>query len=248
MVITTVLFYVVARERWGWNPLATLALAAIFLIIDLAFFGANIIKVTHGGWFPLLLAAMVYIVMTTWKKGRRILSERIKAEARPLEDFLQEKMRRPPTRVSGAAIYMNSNATMTPPALLHNLEHNKVLHERVIFLTVKTEQAPYVEPDERVKVEPLNPGLYRIRVLYGFMEDPNIPQALENLQAPGLALDLRETSYFLGRETIISTKRPGMARWREKLFSLISRNATTATAYFGLPPGRVVELGEQIEI
>jgi KUP system potassium uptake protein len=248
MVITTVLLYIVARERWGWNPLATLAMAAIFLIIDLAFFGANIIKVTHGGWFPLLLAAIVYVVMTTWKKGRRILSERIKAEARPLEDFLQEIMRRPPTRVTGTAIYMNSNATMTPPALLHNLQHNKVLHERVIFLTVKTEPAPYVAPEERVKVEPLNHGLYRIRVLYGFMEDPDIPQALENLQVPGLELDLRETSYFLGRETIISTKRPGMARWREKLFSLISRNATTATAYFGLPPGRVVELGEQIEI
>ena len=143
---------------------------------------------------------------------------------------------------------MNSNATMTPPALLHNLEHNKVLHERVIFLTVKTELTPSVAPDERVKVEPLSQGLYRIRILYGFMEDPDIPQALENLHMPGLELNLRETSYFLGRETIISTKRPGMARWREKLFSLISRNATTATAYFGLPPGRVVELGEQIEI
>jgi KUP system potassium uptake protein len=248
MVITTMLFYIVARERWGWNLLAAGALAGFFLIIDLAFFGANIIKVAQGGWFPLLLAALIFVVMTTWKKGRRILAERIKAEARPLEDFLQEITQRPPTRVSGTAIFMNSNASMTPPALLHNLEHNKVLHERVLFLTVKTEQVPYVALEERVKVAPLNQGLYRLTVLYGFMEDPDIPQVLENLQVPGLALDLRETTYFLGRETIIATHRPGMALWRERLFSLISRNATTATAYFGLPPDRVVELGEQIEI
>jgi KUP system potassium uptake protein len=248
MVITTLLFYVVARERWGWSLLATGVLAALFLVIDLAFFGANIVKVTHGGWFPLLLAAIIFIVMTTWKKGRRILSERIQAEARPLEDFLQEITRQPPTRVSGTAIFMNSNAATTPPALLHNLEHNRVLHERVLFLTVKTELVPHIAAEERVKVETLSHGLYRMTVLYGFMEDPDIPQVLENLQVPGLALDLREITYFLGRETIIATKRPGMALWREKLFSLISRNATTATAYFGLPPDRVVELGEQIEI
>jgi KUP system potassium uptake protein len=248
MVITTLLFYVVARERWGWNLLATGALAAFFLVIDLAFFGANIIKVAQGGWFPLLLAALIFIVMTTWKKGRCILSERIQAEARPLEDFLQKITRQPPTRVSGTAIFMNSNAAMMPPALSHNLEHNKVLHERVLFLTVKTEQVPYVAPEERVKTETLSHGLYRIKVLYGFMEDPDIPQVLASLQVRGLVLDLRETTYFLGRETIIATKRPGMALWREKLFSLLSRNATTATAYFGLPPNRVVELGEQIEI
>jgi KUP system potassium uptake protein len=248
MVITTLLFYVVARERWGWGLLPTGMMAVFFLVIDLAFFGANIIKVAQGGWFPLLLAALIFIVMTTWQKGRRILSERIQAEARPLEDFLQEIKRQPPTRVSGTAIFMNSNAATMPPTLLHNLEHNKVLHERVLFLTVKTEQVPYVAPEERVKTEPLSQGLYRIKVLYGFMEDPDIPQVLANLQVRGLALDLRETTYFLGRETIIATKRPGMALWREKLFSLLSRNATTATAYFGLPPNRVVELGEQIEI
>ena len=248
MVITTILFYVVARERWGWNLLTAGALAAFFLVIDLAFFGANIIKVAHGGWFPLLLAVTIFIVMTTWKKGRRILSERIQSEARPLEDFLQEITRHPPTRVTGTAIFMNSHSSMTPPALLHNLEHNKVLHESVLFLTVKTEQVPYVAPEERVKVESLSNGLCRINVFYGFMEDPDIPNVLENVQVPGLELDLQETSYFLGRETIIATSRPGMAIWREKLFSIISRNATTATAYFRLPPDRVVELGEQIEI
>jgi KUP system potassium uptake protein len=248
MVITTVLFYVVARECWGWNRWATGALAAAFLIIDFAFFGANIIKVAHGGWFPLLLAVLIFTVMTTWKAGRHILAQRIQAEAQPLEDFLQGITQQPPTRVSGTAIFMNSNDAMTPPALLHNLEHNKVLHQRVIFLTVKTEQQPYVSLEERVNVETLSSGFYRLKIFYGFMEDPDILQVLKDLRAPGLELNLQETTYFLGRETIISTNRPGMARWRENLFSLIARNASTATAFFNLPPDRVVELGEQIEI
>ena len=248
MVITTILFYVVARERWGWSRLLTGALCAVFLIIDLAFFGANIVKVTHGGWFPLLLAAMVFTVMMTWKKGRRILSERIQSDAQPLEEFLQEMGRHKPTRVKGAAIFMNGNATKTPPALMHNLEHNKVLHERVMFLTVKTKQVPYVEPEERVEIESIGNGFYRLRVFYGYMEDPDIPKVLANLDAPGLVFEPEETTYFLGRETIIASKRPGMALWREKIFALISRNANSATAYFCLPPDRVVEMGSQIEI
>jgi KUP system potassium uptake protein len=248
MVITTILFYVVARRVWGWALLPTALLAFFFLIIDLAFFGANIIKVAHGGWFPLLLAALVFIVMTTWKKGRRILNERIQMEARPLEEFLEEMARRPPTRVPGMAIFMNGNASRTPPALLHNLEHNKVLHERVLFLTVKTKQIPFVAPEERVEVESLGNGFHRLKVYYGFMEDPDIPKVLENLQMPGFAYVPEHTTYFLGRETIIASKRPGMALWREKIFSIISHNATSATAYFCIPPDRVVEMGEQIEI
>lgn len=248
MVITTVLFYVVARRVWGWGLLPAAALALFFLIIDLAFFGANIIKVAHGGWFPLLLAALVFVVMTTWKKGRRILNERIQTEARPLEEFLQEMVRRPPMRVPGTAIFMNGNASRTPPALLHNLEHNKVLHERVLFLTVKTKQIPFVAAEERVEIESLGNGFHRLKVYYGFMEDPDIPEVLENLRMPGFAYVSQDTTYFLGRETIIASKRPGMAPWREKIFSIISHNATSATAYFCLPPDRVVEMGEQIEI
>ena len=248
MVITTILFYVVARRIWGWSLLPTAALALFFGIIDLAFFGANIIKVAQGGWFPLLLAALVFVVMTTWKKGRRILNERIQTEARPLEEFLEEMERRPPTRVPGTAIFMNGNASRTPPALLHNLEHNKVLHERVLFLTVKTKQVPFVAPEERVEVEPLGNGFHRLKVFYGFMEDPDIPKVLENLRMPGFAYVPQDTTYFLGRETIIASKRPGMALWREKIFSIISHNATSATAYFCIPPDRVVEMGEQIEI
>jgi KUP system potassium uptake protein len=248
MVITTILFYVVARRIWGWSLVPTAALALFFVIIDLAFFGANIIKVAQGGWFPLLLATLVFIVMTTWKKGRRILNERIQTEARPLEEFLQEMERRPPTRVPGTAIFMNGNASRTPPALLHNLEHNKVLHEKVVCLTVKTKQVPFVAPEERVEIEALGNGFHRLKVYYGFMEDPDIPNVLKNLSMPGFAYVQQDTTYFLGRETIIASKRPGMALWREKIFSVISHNATSATAYFCIPPDRVVEMGEQIEI
>ncbi|HLA12637.1 MAG TPA: potassium transporter Kup [Pyrinomonadaceae bacterium] len=248
MVITTVLLYVVARQRWGWSWWTAGALMTFFLIIDLAFFGANIIKLASGGWFPLLLAAFVFTLMTTWKKGRRILNERIQRESQPLEDFLQEVARRPPLRVPGSAVFMNGNASRTPPALFHNLQHNKVLHDQVLFLTVKTRLVPYVDPSERVEVEGIGNGFYRLRVFYGFMEDPNIPKVLKALEVPGLKLNLKETTYFLGRETIMASKRPGMALWREKIFALISANATSATAYFCLPPDRVVELGSQIEI
>ena len=248
MVITTILFYVVARKVWQWSFLPAAGLATFFLIIDLAFFGANIIKVAHGGWFPLLLAAVVFIVMTTWKKGRRILNERIQSESRPLEEFLQDMERRPPTRVPGTAIFMNGNASRTPPALLHNLEHNKVLHQRVLFLTVKTKQIPFVAQEERLEVESLGNGFHRVKVYYGFMEDPDIPEVLNAINVPGWKYDPKETTYFLGRETIIASKRPGMAPWREKMFSIIAHNATSATAYFCLPPDRVVEMGEQIEI
>jgi KUP system potassium uptake protein len=249
MVITTVLFYVVARKLWGWSFLPTAALCSFFLVIDLAFFGANIIKVLDGGWFPLFLAAVIFTMMMTWKKGRNILAARIQEQSEPLDDFLQEIIRKPPTRVPGTAVFMNGNASRTPPALLHNLEHNKVLHERVLFITVKTRQVPFVASEDRVQFEALANNFYRLRVYYGYMEDPDIPNVLENLNQPELTLNLKEITYFLGRETIIASEKPsGMAIWREKLFSLLSRNATTATAYFCLPPDRVVELGEQIEI
>ncbi|MBI4264686.1 MAG: potassium transporter Kup [Acidobacteria bacterium] len=249
MVITTVLLYVVARDRWRWGALTAGGVAAVFLVVDLAFFGANIIKVAQGGWMPLALAAAVYLVMTTWKGGRRILAERIQAEARPLTEFLQETQRQGVTRVPGTAIFMNGTASKTPAALRHNLEHNKVLHERAVFVTVKTQQVPHVPSRERLEVEDFGSGLYRVKVYYGFMEEPNIPQALAGAAERLGRFDPRDATYFLGRETIIATRRRrGMAVWRERLFALMSRNATTATAYFGIPPDRVVELGEQIEI
>jgi KUP system potassium uptake protein len=249
MVITTLLFYVVAHERWGWNAFAMGAMTVVFLVIDGAFFGANIIKVGQGGWFPLVIAGTVFTLLVTWKRGRRILAERIQREAKPLEVFLKEVHAQKIMRVPGTAIFMSGTASKTPPALMHNIEHNKVLHEQVIFVTVKTEQVPYVADDERLAVEHLGDGIFRAKVHYGFMEDPNIPEIL--VAAAGDALprfDPEDTTYFLGRETIISTRRRGMAVWREKLFAIMSRNATTATAFFGIPPDRVVELGEQIEL
>jgi KUP system potassium uptake protein len=249
MVITTVLFYVVARERWGWSGIAAGALTGLFLLIDLAFFGANIIKIAQGGWLPLLLAGAIFTVLLTWKRGRSILAHRIQAEAKPLDTYVAELLAQRVTRVTGTAIFMSGSASKTPPALLHNLEHNKVLHQQVIFVTVKTEQVPYVAEARRLRVEHFGDGIYRAKVHYGFMEEPNIPAVLERSAGQELPrFDPRDTTYFLGRETIISTSRPGMAKWREKLFALMSRNATTATAYFGIPPDRVVELGEQIEI
>jgi len=249
MAITTVLFYLVARKVWGWGLLPAAALCFVFIVIDLAFFGANIVKVLDGGWFPLLLAGLIFLVMMTWKKGRSILARRVQEETQDLEEFLSEIDKHPPMRVPGTAVFMNGNATRTPPALLHNLEHNKVLHKRVLFLTVKTRQLPFVDPADRVEYERLTNGFSRLRVFYGYMEDPNIPQVLENFDFPGFTFKPGETTYFLGRETIIaSNKYSGMSRWREKLFSLLSRNATTATAYFCIPPDRVVEMGEQVEI
>lgn len=249
MVITTILFYVVARELWNWRATPTLALCSIFVVIDLAFFGANIIKVADGGWFPLVLATVIFIVMLTWKKGRSILQTRISEETQPLEDFLYDFGHRAIHRVPGTAVFMNGNASKTPPALIRNLIHNKVLHEKVIFLTVKTRQIPYVSPSERYIFEPLGNGFTRIKVYYGYMEDPDIPRELMSISEPGFRFDASTATYFLGRETVISTsKYSTMSRWRERLFSLLLRNARSATSFFSIPPNRVVELGEQVEI
>jgi KUP system potassium uptake protein len=186
--------------------------------------------------------------MTTWKKGRRILASRMLSLAVPIEAFLGDIAQSPPVRVPGTAIFMNGTGTGTPPALEHNLEHNKVLHERVVLLTVKTRQVPHVGPEERVRVEPLGHEFYRVVINYGFMEDPDVPGVLADLGPSGPVFDPAETTYFLGRETVIASKQPGMMLWREKLFALMSRNASSATAYFCLPPDRVVEMGSQVEI
>ncbi len=249
MVITTVLLFFVARDRWNWGLLPAAALCSFFLVIDLAFFGANIIKILDGGWFPLLLAAIVFTIMITWKKGRSVLQQRAQAETEPIEDFLRDIAGQDIARVKGVAVFMNGNASRTPAALLHNLEHNKVLHERVLFVTVKTRPIPYVEAAERLRFETLSAGFTRVKIYYGYMEDPNIPRELANMAHQGFVFRAEDTTFFLGRETIISTRRySGMSKWREKLFSVLSRNANSATAYFKLPPGRVVEMGEQVEI
>jgi KUP system potassium uptake protein len=249
MVITAVLLHIVATERWKWPPALAFAVTGVFLSVDLAFFGANALKITQGGWLPLVIGAVLFTLMTTWKTGRQIVAQRLTARALPLEDFLARIVEHPPVRVPGTAVFMTAQPRGTPPALAHNLRYNKVLHEHIVRLMVTTERIPHVPPEEQVSIRRLGHGLFDVTVHYGFMEDPNIPKALAAARDRGLELDKDEDiAYFLGRETLIVTTISGMALWREKLFVLMARNAVRATAFFRLPPERVVELGVQVEI
>jgi KUP system potassium uptake protein len=232
MVITVLLLYVVMKERWRWPKWAALTVTSLFLTIDLAFFGANALKVLQGGWVTLAVAGALFTMMTTWKTGRRLLAERLTARALPLADFIATVDDLQSVRVPGTAVFMTAQPTGTPPALAHNLRYNKVLHEHVILLTVSTVQKPYVSRKERVSVEHLGQDLFNVRVRYGFMEDPDVPAALLQAHEQGLALDCDDLTYFLGRETVIVTSRQGMAKWREKLFVVMARNAVRATAFF----------------
>jgi len=248
MIITAILLHVVATTRWGWPlPVAT-AVTGVFLTIDFAFFGANLLKVLQGGWLPLFIGGLLFTLMTTWKTGRRLVAERLTARAVPLEGFIKSLRESPPRRVPGTAIFMSAQPQGTPPALAHNIRFNKVLHEHVVVLSVRTAVVPTVSPDEQVSATHLGENVYNVRVQYGFMQEPNVPQALLQARAQGVPLDLEDTTYFLGRETIIVTRHKGMAIWREKLFVLMTRNAVRATAFFRLPPERVVELGVQVEM
>jgi KUP system potassium uptake protein len=248
MVITVCLLYVVMTERWKWPKPAAVSVMALFLVIDLAFFGANALKILQGGWVTLAVAATIFILMTTWKTGRRLVAERLTARAIPLDDFMATVETLQPVRVPGTAVFMTAQPTGTPPALAHNLRYNKVLHERVVVLTVATAQVPHVPANDRVSVQPLGHSMFNVRLHYGFMDDPNVPEALLRAREQGLHIDLDDTTYFLGRETIIVTAQQGMAVWREKLFVVMARNAVRATAFFRLPPERVVELGVQVEM
>jgi KUP system potassium uptake protein len=248
MVLTATLLYVVATERWGWPKAPMAALTAAFLIVDFAFFGANLVKFLQGGWVAIVIGLALFTVMTTWKTGRRLVAERLTARATPLEDFCAVIATTPPQRVPGTAVFMTAQPQGTPPALAHNVRYNKVLHEHVVILTVRTTSTPHVDPEARVHVEPLGHGMYNVRVQYGFMEDPDVPLALAKARELGAEVDFEDLTYFLGRETIIPTKRRGMALWREKLFVVMTRNAARATAFFRLPTERVVELGVQVEV
>jgi len=248
MAITTCLAYVVARERWGMRRSILVPLVAVFLAIDLSFFGANIVKVAHGGWLPLTMGAVLFTLMTTWKRGRELLGEKLRASSLGLKELLESFGDNSPRRVPGTAIFMTGNPEIAPSAMLHNLKHNKVLHEQTLLLTIATEDMPHVPSTERVTVEHLPLGLRRITARYGFMEDPSIPDILKRCREAGLPFNVMSTSFFLGRETLIVSKKPGMAMWREALFVWMSRNARSATAFFRIPPNRVVELGAQVEL
>jgi KUP system potassium uptake protein len=247
MAITTVLLCVVAYQRWGWRR-AALVLGVAFLPIDLAFFGSNLLKLTHGGWFTLLVAGILFVLMSTWKRGRGVLRERLEEASLPLDLFLPDLETSTLPRVPGTAVFMTGDPAGTPPALLHNIKHNKVVHERTILLTLLTEDVPYVIEGERAAVKALDPGFYRVVGRYGFMEVPNVPALLESVRSEHFPIDLDQVSYFLGREQLISTGASGMGRWREGLFAYLARNAQSATAYFRVPPDRVVELGAQVEL
>jgi KUP system potassium uptake protein len=249
MLITTILFYVVARRRWHWPAAAALPVAAFFITIDLAFFGANMIKVAHGGWFPLLVSASILFLMLTWRKGRRVLGQRLGDICLSLDDFLPSVKDQSIRRVPGTAVYMSGNRTGTPLALLHNLKHNKVLHEQVVLLTVRTEEVPFLaDARDRVSLERMEEGFWRVQVHFGFMEKPDVPSALESVKEPGLRFHSMRTTYFIGRETILATRKLGLSAWRGSLFAWMTRNAGDVTSYFCLPPNGVVELGARVEV
>ncbi len=249
MIITTVLAYVVARDLLGWSVLTAGSITIAFLFCDLAFLGANLFKIAEGGWFPLLVASFVFLVMTTWRQGRQILNLRLREGALSPEDFVTSLRAHPPVRVSGTAVFMNRSGDVIPPALLHSLKHYKAMHKQVMLLTVMTEEVSHLRDEERLEVETLGEGIYRVTCRYGYMEEADIPKLLERVSTTlGVDIPPMDTTYFLGRETLIVTARPsGMATWREKLFASMMRNAESAARFFRLPPNRVVELGAQIE-
>jgi KUP system potassium uptake protein len=247
MAITTILLGVVAFRRWGWRR-GALAIALVFLPIDLAFLGSNLLKLTHGGWFSLVVAGVIFALMSTWKRGRDVLRERLEETALPLDLFLPDLETSTLPRVPGTAVFLTGDPAGTPLALLHNIKHNKIVHERTVFLTLLTEDVPYVVARERASVKELGQGFFRVVARYGFMEMPNVPALLRSIRFEGFPIDLDQASYFMGREQLIPTGGSGMGRWRETLFAYLARNAQSATVYFRVPPNRVVELGAQVEL
>ena len=248
MVITTLLASVVFIEIWRWSKLKTYLVVAVFLTIDLAFFSANALKIPDGGWVPLLIGLIIFTLMLTWKTGRNVVYTRLKADAMALEPFIEAIGAHPPTRVPGIALFMTPNPEGVPHAMLHNLKHNKVLHEKVVILTVRFFDFPHANPDERVSVEALPFEFYRVVVRYGFKDEPDLPRDLVLCSKYGLEIDAMDTSYFIGKEILIAGKKSGMAYWRKKIFIGLFRSAETITNQFKLPPNRVVELGSQLII
>ncbi|MCB2047323.1 MAG: potassium transporter Kup [Novosphingobium sp.] len=247
MLIDTCLMAVLLIALWRWKLWLAAPVIALFFIVDGAYFAANLAKVADGGWFPLMIGAIAFTLLTTWAKGRKLMRERMTEAALPLDVFAKSA-HGSAARVPGTAIFMASSNVGVPSALLHNIKHNKVLHERVVVLTVSISEVPYVEPSERLSVQALGEGFYRVTVRYGFMEETDIPGALAGTDLCGGPFEIMKTSFFLSRQTLLASDKPGMAIWREKLFSWMMRNAASAMEFFRLPTNRVVELGSQLEI
>jgi KUP system potassium uptake protein len=248
MVITTALFFLLVMHRWKWHPAVAVLFALFFLAIDLSFFGANVLKIFHGGWFPLLVAGIVYLLLSTWRDGRQLLAARLRASMLSTELFVADLLSNPPVRVPGVAVFMSGNPMGTPLALRQNVAHNHVLHDCNIILGVRTAEIPHVAPDARLETEEIGEGFFRISLSYGFMEEPNVPQDLKLAACVDDNIDPKTVSYFLGRETVLATPQAGMHVWRESLFAFMARNAQPATLFFHLPSDRVVEIGAQVEL
>jgi KUP system potassium uptake protein len=253
MTITTVLFHRVARDLWGWPRFKVWPLVLLFLAVDLSFLGANVIKLEEGGWFPLAAAVFVFTMMTTWKRGREALAKQMRGAGLPLDLFLPELERNPVHRVSGTAVFMTSHPGAVPPVMLHHLKHNKVLHERVLLVSLLNEDIPFVDDAQRPTTRPIGFGIHQVVARYGFMETPNVPALLASLPTsaiPGPRLDQSqmETTYYLGRETLLPNGPAKLPAWRKRLFIVMAKNARSASAFFGLPPNRIVEMGAQIQL
>lgn len=247
MFIDTCLLAVVLFKLWEWNKMLSVVILAVFFTVDTAYLASNLTKVPDGGWFPLLVGLIAFTMLTTWARGRKLMMERMREAAMPIKIFVSSAATSA-TRVSGTAVFMTSSADGVPHALLHNLKHNKILHERIVLLTIKIANVPFVDPNRRCMMEDLGQGFHRMILKYGFMEEPNVPAALSEVTSCGPAFKMMDTSFFLARQTLLPSSRPGMAIWREHLFSWMLRNAESAMEFFRLPTNRVVELGSQVEI
>jgi len=248
MLITTCLTFFVVRSGWHYSLLLSVFATAFFFVIDITFFSSNLLKIVQGGWFPLVIAGIIFTVMMTWKRGRAILFEHSRDNAMPLASFLESLLEHPLTRVEGTAIFLSADPQGVPHALLHNLAHNKILHERVVFLTVVYRGIPWIEPADRLRVEPLGHNCYQITAYYGFKDEVDLPQLLKLCMPFGLEFEPLRTSYFLSREAVVPTPGGGMALWRERLFAMMARDAGSVAEYFKLPANRVIELGSRVEI
>ena len=247
MLIDTVLIAVVFTTMWNWNRIVVVLLLVLFFTVDLGYFSSNLTKIPAGGWFPLLVGAIAFTFLTTWAKGRKLMIDRMNEASLPMEIFIKSAAPSA-ARVPGTAVFMTSSSSGVPHALLHNLKHNKVLHERIILLTVRIEDVPYVRSEKRIESKDYSAGFYRVVLHYGFMEEVDVPSALAQLKGCGPQCKMMDTSFFLARQTLLASSRPGMAIWREKLFAWMLRNAESAMEFFKLPTNRVVELGSQVEI
>jgi KUP system potassium uptake protein len=248
MMVTTILLYLVMRWHWKWDVFRSVLVIVPLAALELAFLTANVLKIPDGGWVPLVMGASIVIIMWTWIRGSQILTEKVRRDSIPLKTLLDNLAAHPPHRVAGNAIFLTSDPDVAPVALMHNLKHNKVLHETIAVLTVKTAETPRVPEDQRLIIEPIRDGVTKIVVNYGFMETPNIPKALTKCRKQGLKFDIMSTSFFLGHRTIVASANSGMPLWQDKIYIFLSRNATNATDFYHIPSGRVVELGTQVVV